>query len=275
GGAYLSIDKKLPIDQIVFSGEELPIILCQDIHKYSKCKIYNGYRPIECYYSTFKKLDETKEKKITIGYGVGKGYFNCEDLTKEKFIENPFNFENDNHNIIMYKTGDLGKWTENREIDYLERIDFQIKIHRYGIELGEIERTINNINFDLSKTAIFLTIYCLVLSIYSSDKNIFTAITTSNRNNLYTSKLIGLFAKFMSVIVKIENIKLVDLIRNVMNMLLIIFDFNMSFSMVSKELNLPYCYEYYNNENNITINVIFSSINNNNNNNNNNRWYII
>eukprot|EP00833_Pecoramyces_ruminatium_P016165 jgi/Orpsp1_1/1190197/evm.model.d7180000077366.1 len=73
------------------------------------------------------------------GYGVGKGYLNREELTKEKFIENPFNFDNDENNRIMYRTGDLGKWTSEGEIEYLGRIDFQVKINGQRLELGEIE----------------------------------------------------------------------------------------------------------------------------------------
>ncbi|ORX65068.1 AMP-dependent synthetase and ligase, partial [Anaeromyces robustus] len=69
------------------------------------------------------------------GYGVCKGYLNREELTKEKFVENPFNFDNDEHNKIMYKSGDLGKWTSDGEIEYLGRIDFQIKIRGQRIEL--------------------------------------------------------------------------------------------------------------------------------------------
>ncbi|OUM63915.1 hypothetical protein PIROE2DRAFT_9446 [Piromyces sp. E2] len=164
------------VKSVVFSGEELPLSLCKNIHQLSNCKIYNGYGPTECYFCTFKEINEEKESHITIGkpisnekiyildkylrplpigvegeiyiggYGVGKGYLNHEELTKEKFIENPFNENDDEHNKIMYRTGDLGKWTESGEIDYLGRIDFQVKIHGQRIELGEIENTIKNID---------------------------------------------------------------------------------------------------------------------------------
>jgi len=39
----------------------------------------------------------------------------------------------------MYRAGDLGKWTGTGEIEYLERIDFQVKIYGQRIELNEIE----------------------------------------------------------------------------------------------------------------------------------------
>ncbi|WP_428744953.1 amino acid adenylation domain-containing protein [Tenacibaculum sp.] len=71
------------------------------------------------------------------GIGVTRGYLNQESLTKEKFISNPFK-----PNEILYKTGDLVRWLPNGEIEYLERIDEQIKIRGYRVELSEIEETI-------------------------------------------------------------------------------------------------------------------------------------
>ncbi|ORX77639.1 acetyl-CoA synthetase-like protein [Anaeromyces robustus] len=160
------------IKVMIFSGEELPYNLCKYIHQYSKCKIINGYGPTECYFVTFKEIKEDTESTITIGkpicnckiyildkslnpvpigvegeiyiggYCVGKGYLNREELTNEKFIECPFRDE-DMHNQIMYKTGDLGKWTAEGDIDYIGRIDFQVKINGQRIELGEIENILN------------------------------------------------------------------------------------------------------------------------------------
>ncbi|WP_124590810.1 non-ribosomal peptide synthetase [Tenacibaculum discolor] len=75
------------------------------------------------------------------GVGVTRGYLNQESLTKEKFINNPFK-----PNEILYKTGDLVRWLPNGEIEYLERIDEQIKIRGYRVELSEIEETIRKEN---------------------------------------------------------------------------------------------------------------------------------
>lgn len=66
------------------------------------------------------------------GDGVGKGYLNNPELTKEKFIPNPFG------NGTIYKTGDLVKWREDGTIDFLGRIDNQVKIRGFRVELSEI-----------------------------------------------------------------------------------------------------------------------------------------
>ncbi len=73
------------------------------------------------------------------GAGVGKGYKNREELTKEKFIENPFN-----KNESMYRSGDLGRFLPDGNIEYLGRIDSQVKLRGFRIEMGEIENSLRN-----------------------------------------------------------------------------------------------------------------------------------
>ena len=68
---------------------------------------------------------------------VGKGYVNRDELTEEKFVPNIY------YNYAkMYKTGDLARWREDGNIEYLGRIDFQIKIRGLRVELGDIENAI-------------------------------------------------------------------------------------------------------------------------------------
>ncbi|PIF30211.1 amino acid adenylation domain-containing protein [Flavobacterium sp. 9] len=74
------------------------------------------------------------------GDGLAQGYFKNEALTNEKFIQNAFNKKE-----RMYNTGDLGKWNEKGEIEFLGRNDNQVKIRGYRIELGEIETKLNQI----------------------------------------------------------------------------------------------------------------------------------
>lgn len=70
------------------------------------------------------------------GDGLSKGYLNLDELTNEKFITNSLTGKR------MYGTGDLGKWTPDGNIVFLGRIDNQIKINGFRIELEEIRQTI-------------------------------------------------------------------------------------------------------------------------------------
>nr|WP_300865484.1 SDR family oxidoreductase [uncultured Acetatifactor sp.] len=73
------------------------------------------------------------------GEGVGKGYLNRPELTAERFVPNPFAAEENCHGKTMYRTGDLARFRSNGEIEYLGRMDTQVKIRGLRIELGEIE----------------------------------------------------------------------------------------------------------------------------------------
>lgn len=74
------------------------------------------------------------------GAGLARGYLNRPELTAEKFIQNPFSRVPGAH---LYRTGDLARYLPNGEIEYLGRIDNQIKIRGLRIELGEIEAVIS------------------------------------------------------------------------------------------------------------------------------------
>lgn len=74
------------------------------------------------------------------GDGIARGYINNEDLTKEQFIENPFG------EGMIYKTGDLVKWLPDGNIAFLGRIDNQVKVRGFRIELSEIDRKLLAVN---------------------------------------------------------------------------------------------------------------------------------
>jgi len=98
------------------------------------------------------------------GVGVARGYLNRPELTAERFIPNPFDpldsplthlfkggdesyktFKKQGEQLSkLYKTGDLARYLPNGNIEYLGRIDNQVKIHGFRIELGEIETVLTN-----------------------------------------------------------------------------------------------------------------------------------
>lgn len=154
------------ITDILVGGEPINEKILKNMQDNSDARIFNMYGPTETtIWSTVKEL--TKEKEITIGKpiantqvyvldknlkivpigvtgelyiagdGVGKGYLNREDITKERYLKNPYL-----ENSIMYKTGDICKFDENGELHYLGRDDNQVKIRGLRIELDEIENRI-------------------------------------------------------------------------------------------------------------------------------------
>jgi len=72
------------------------------------------------------------------GTGLARGYLNRPELTAERFVEKSLGKEK----YRLYRTGDLGRMRRNGEIEYLGRIDTQIKLRGMRIELGEIESVI-------------------------------------------------------------------------------------------------------------------------------------
>ena len=73
------------------------------------------------------------------GAGLAKSYLNRPELTAEKFIPNPFSFSTPSSSSNLYKTGDLVRYIPDGNLEYLGRIDYQIKLRGFRIELGEIE----------------------------------------------------------------------------------------------------------------------------------------
>jgi amino acid adenylation domain-containing protein len=73
------------------------------------------------------------------GEGLARGYLNNQALTDEKFVPHPFV-----DGQKLYKTGDLGRWLPDGNIEFTGRKDDQVKIRGYRIELGEIEAVIES-----------------------------------------------------------------------------------------------------------------------------------
>jgi len=84
------------------------------------------------------------------GAGIARGYLNQPGLTAERFIENPFeaNVEAEKETNAsaskLYKTGDFAAYKSDGNLEYLGRIDNQVKLRGFRIELGEIEQALLN-----------------------------------------------------------------------------------------------------------------------------------
>ncbi|AVH69209.1 non-ribosomal peptide synthetase [Nostoc sp. 'Lobaria pulmonaria (5183) cyanobiont'] len=74
------------------------------------------------------------------GAGLARGYLNKPELTANKFIPNPYTNQPGER---LYKTGDQARYLPNGEIEYIGRIDYQVKVRGFRIELGEIEALIH------------------------------------------------------------------------------------------------------------------------------------
>jgi amino acid adenylation domain-containing protein/thioester reductase-like protein len=75
------------------------------------------------------------------GESLARGYLNLPELTKEKFIANPFQSPNEKKcqkNERLYKTGDLARWLPDGNIQYIGRDDSQVKIRGYRVEINEV-----------------------------------------------------------------------------------------------------------------------------------------
>lgn len=171
------------IEIIICGGEALTTNHLDSISQVnSNILLFNEYGPTEATVGcVVKQIDLNWDGKITIGkpiantsitildeaqklchigivgeimisgYGLSKGYLNREKLTSERFIESPFE-----DGQLMYKTGDVGRWLPNGEIEFISRIDDQVKVKGHRIELKEIEACLLSVA-DIKKTTVLIS----------------------------------------------------------------------------------------------------------------------
>ncbi|WP_415843370.1 amino acid adenylation domain-containing protein, partial [Xenorhabdus thuongxuanensis] len=166
---YIPAGRCLSLRQILCSGEALPYALQQHcLSHLPHSELHNLYGPTEAAIdvTAWKCVPDRYTGQVPIGHpianiqiyildargeivpigvageiyiggvGVARGYLNRRELTAERFLTDPFSSDSD---ARMYKTGDLGRWLPDGNIEYLGRNDFQVKLRGFRIELGEIE----------------------------------------------------------------------------------------------------------------------------------------
>ena len=154
------------VKTVNLAGEPLPETLVEQIYAHTGCdKVYNLYGPTETTtYSTYTLVRrgclvtigrpiagtqcyilDARRRLVPIGVpgelyiagiGLARGYYGHPELTNERFVRNPFSEEPD---ARMYRTGDLCRWLPDGTLQYLGRMDHQVKLRGFRIEPGEIE----------------------------------------------------------------------------------------------------------------------------------------
>ncbi|WP_295980940.1 amino acid adenylation domain-containing protein, partial [uncultured Variovorax sp.] len=156
------------LKEIVTAGEQLKLTpaLIAWLRREPQCRLLNQYGPTETHVvsefgveiadgeglppigrpassARLLVLDGSLRKappgaigELYVGAEVlARGYLNRSDMTAQRFIADPF----DSAGGRLYRTGDLVRWREDGQLEYLGRLDHQVKVRGFRIELGEIE----------------------------------------------------------------------------------------------------------------------------------------
>ena len=162
------------LKRVICSGEALSVQLQEKFFEKLGCELHNLYGPTEAAIDVtwWPCVPDQQQKIIPIGRpiantqmyildqyqqpvpigvagelhiagaGLARGYLKQEELTQQKFIPNPFDKSQDTEKSKLYKTGDLARYLPDGNIEFLGRIDHQVKMRGFRIELGEIESAI-------------------------------------------------------------------------------------------------------------------------------------
>jgi FkbM family methyltransferase len=155
-----------PLRALLLGGEALPAPLARTLRDTVSGQVLDVYGPTEAtIWSTVHRV-EAEEERIPVGRplanntvrlldrqlrqvppgmpaevwlggdGVAAGYWRRPDLTADRFLPDPFAAT---PGARMYRTGDLGRWRREGVLDFLGRVDHQVKVRGHRIELGEVE----------------------------------------------------------------------------------------------------------------------------------------
>ncbi|KAF9892096.1 hypothetical protein FE257_002502 [Aspergillus nanangensis] len=162
------------LKRMILVGENLTDVRYEALRRRFKGRIFNEYGFTESAFVTALKIFEPTSRRTDMslgrpvrnvkcyilnpnlkrvplgvigelhigGLGISRGYMNRAELTKERFLRNPYQTPRERElgiNGLMYKTGDLARWLPTGDVEYLGRVDFQIKLRGIRIEPGEIE----------------------------------------------------------------------------------------------------------------------------------------
>lgn len=182
------LDVALPryIKRVAFAGEAMPAKQLKVwMNKLPNARFVNLYGPteitVDCtYYEVDREFNDDEfipigrdchNKQILVfnednqlvrvgepgelcvrGSGVALGYYNNKEKTEEVFVQNPLH---DLYEDRIYRTGDIVKYNERGELEFVSRKDFQIKHKGNRIEMGEIEVAVNSIPAVTNAACIF------------------------------------------------------------------------------------------------------------------------
>ncbi|MBV9228234.1 MAG: amino acid adenylation domain-containing protein, partial [Chloroflexi bacterium] len=160
---------------LIPTGEALPVELCRRwLERYPHVPLLNAYGPTECSddvtHYVISQPPQGTSRSVPIGkaipnmrlyvldkhleplpvgvsgelyvggIGVGRGYLGDEQRTAEAFVADPFSSE---EGARLYKTGDRARYLPDGNLEFLGRLDYQVKVRGYRIELGEIEAVLS------------------------------------------------------------------------------------------------------------------------------------
>ncbi len=162
-------DKESTLHQVLIGGAAIDETMWQTLARYQGQAFYNLYGPTECTVDATIDRVQSADQRPSIGRplpnvevsvldaylhpvpigvpgelyiggsGLARGYFNRADLTAERFVPDP---QGQQQGARLYRTGDRARWLADGNLEYLGRLDYQVKIRGVRVEPEEVEQTL-------------------------------------------------------------------------------------------------------------------------------------